>query len=88
MNTEATVIQILENVLGVKNLDRNTRFLDVGGNSLNLVEVLKQLKDKTGVTPAPRIFFDKTNSSVAAISAAIDARLAETQSAAAVAAAE
>jgi hypothetical protein len=80
MNTEDLLIQILENVIGVKNLDRNARFLDVGGNSLNLVEVLKQIKDKTGVTPAPRIFFDKTNSTVAAISAAIDALREESRS--------
>jgi hypothetical protein len=73
MNTEALVIGILENVIGVKNLSRDARFLDIGGNSLNLVEVLKQIKDKTGVAPAPRIFFDKSNSTVAAISAAIDA---------------
>jgi len=73
MNTEALVIGILENVIGVKNLSRDARFLDIGGNSLNLVEVLKQIKDKTGVAPAPRIFFDKSNSTVAAIGAAIDA---------------
>jgi len=72
MNTEALVTGILENVIGVKNLSRDARFLDIGGNSLNLVEVLKQIKDKTGVAPAPRIFFDKSNSTVAAISAAID----------------
>jgi acyl carrier protein len=73
MNTEALVIGILENVIGVKNLSRDARFLDIGGNSLNLVEVLKQIKDKTGVAPAPRIFFDKSNSTVAAIGAAVDA---------------
>ena len=42
---------------------------------MNLVEVLKQLRAKTGVAPSPRIFFDKQTSSVAAISAAIDTQL-------------
>lgn len=74
MKTEEIVIQILENVLEVKNLGPDARFLDVGGNSLNLVAVLKQIKEKTGVTPSPRLFFDKSNSTVTAISAAIDAQ--------------
>lgn len=74
MNTEAVLIQILENVIGVKDVGLDARFLDIGGNSLNLVQVLKQLKEKTGVTPPPRMFFDKKCSTVAAISAAIDAQ--------------
>ncbi|MBA3772357.1 MAG: acyl carrier protein [Ramlibacter sp.] len=74
MNTEATVIQILEDVIGVKKLNRDTRFLDIGGNSLNLVAVLKQIKEKTGAAPSPRLFFDKTRSTVAAISAEIDSQ--------------
>lgn len=76
MNTEAILAQILKDVIGAKNVDRDTRFLDIGGNSLNLVQVLKQLKEKTGVSPAPRLFFDKTNSTVAALAAAIDAQRA------------
>lgn len=80
MKTEAILTQILEDVIGVKNVSRDTRFLDIGGNSLNLVQVLKQIKEKTGVSPSPRIFFDKTNSTVAAISAAIDAQLEQSRS--------
>jgi acyl carrier protein len=72
MKTEAMLIQVLENVIGVRNLNRDTRFLDIGGNSLNLVEVLKQLKEKVGVAPPPRLFFDKSQSTIAALSAAID----------------
>lgn len=78
MNTEAIVIQVLQDVIGAKDVSAETRFLDVGGNSLNLVNVLKQLKEKTGVTPPPRLFFDKTRSTVAAISAEIDALRAKT----------
>lgn len=74
MNTEAVVTQILENVIGVKGLGREARFIDIGGNSLNLVQVLKQIKERTGTAPPPRIFFDKSRSTVAAISAAIDAQ--------------
>lgn len=81
MKSEAILIQILEDVVGVKKLSRDTRFLDIGGNSLNLVVVLKHIKEKTGVTPSPRLFFDKTRSTVAAISAEIDSQR-ETSSAA------
>jgi acyl carrier protein len=73
MTTEAMLIEILEDVIGVTELDRNARFLDVGGNSLNLLEVLRQIKERTGVAMAPRIFFDRSRSTVASISAAIDA---------------
>jgi acyl carrier protein len=85
MNTEAIVIQVLQDVIGVQNVTPETRFLDIGGNSLNLVTVLKQVKEKTGVTPPPRLFFDKTRSTVAAISAEIDALRAKTNAPAAVA---
>lgn len=68
------MIRVLEDVVGAKDLSADSRFLDIGGNSLNLVEVLKQLRAKTGVAPSPRIFFDKQGSSVAAIAAAIDAQ--------------
>jgi acyl carrier protein len=74
MKTETILIQILENVLEVKNLRRDARFLDIGGNSLNLIEILKQIKDRTGIAPSPRIFFDKQRATIAAISAAIDAQ--------------
>lgn len=84
MKTEAMLIQILENVIGVKNVSPDARFLDIGGNSLNLVEILKQIKEKTGVAPSPRMFFDRSRSTVADISAAIDSQRAESGAAGAV----
>jgi acyl carrier protein len=85
METEAVVTQILENVIGVRNLSSEARFLDIGGNSLNLVEVLKQIKEKTGVSPKPRMFFEKSRSTIAAISAAIDSQREESRAALSVA---
>jgi len=79
MITETILIQILENVLGVKNLRRDAKFLDIGGNSLNLIEILKQIKDRLGTTPSPRLFFDKQRATISAISAAIDAQLGAPQ---------
>ena len=74
METEAVVTQILEEVIGVKDVSREARFLDIGGNSLNLVQVLKHIQDRTGISVQPRMFFEKTNSTIAAISAAIDSQ--------------
>lgn len=85
MKTEAILIQILENVIGVKNVGGDARFLDIGGNSLNLLQVLKQIKEKTGVAPPPRIFFDKSRSTVAAIGAEIDAQREDSRAAVSVA---
>ncbi|WP_186125796.1 acyl carrier protein [Burkholderia gladioli] len=73
MKTVDILIQVLENVIGAKHVTPETRFLDIGGNSLNLVEVLKQLKAKFGITPPPRLFFDRTRSTVAELAAATDA---------------
>ena len=74
MNTEALLRKILENVLGTRNLKADSRFLDIGGNSLNLVQILKQIKENTGVALPPKLFFDKSRSTLAGISAAIDAQ--------------
>lgn len=74
MGTENTLIQILEKVLGVKDVKRQDRFLEIGGNSLNLIEVRREIEDKTGVTLPSRIFFDKSRSTVTSLSAEIDAR--------------
>lgn len=75
ITTEATVIEIMEDILGVQDVRPGDRFLDIGGNSLNLVRVLKRIQEKTGVRPGPRMFFDKTQSTAAAIGAAIDSQL-------------
>lgn len=78
MKTESLLIEILESVLGVRALTQESRFLDVGGNSLNLVQVLNQIHERTGIALSPRLFFDRSQSTVAALSAAIDSSLAET----------
>lgn len=72
MGTQATVKTILQSVIGIKEITAESRFLDLGGNSLNLVEVLSQIKQTTGVALSPRIFFDRDKSSVRSIAAEID----------------
>ena len=81
METEAVVTNIIENVVGVRGVSRNARFLDIGGNSLNLGAVLTQIYDKTGVAVPARMFFHKSDSTIAAITAKIDSQLQESQAA-------
>ncbi len=79
MDTEAVVTNIIENVIGVRGVSRDARFLDIGGNSLNLGAVLTQIQNKTGVALSPRVFFHKSDSTIAAISAKIDSQIQESK---------
>ena len=81
METEAVVTNIIENVIGVRGVGRDARFLDIGGNSLNLGAVLTQIYNKTGIALPARMFFHKSDSTIAAITAKIDSQLQESQAA-------
>ena len=71
-NTEKMLAQIFQDVIGVENPGSQERFLDLGGNSLNLVEVMNQIKEKKGIAPNPRLFFDPEKSTIVELSKAID----------------
>ena len=81
MDTEAVVTNIIEDVVGVRGVSRDARFIDIGGNSLHLGAVLTQIHIKTGVAVPVRMFFHKTDSTIAAIAAKIDSLLHESQAA-------
>lgn len=70
---EKQLADIYRDVLGVNNMAVDERFLDIGGNSLNLVEVVEQVKEKLGVTLEPRLFFDRNKSTIAELSKEIKA---------------
>lgn len=72
METEAIVTKILEDVIGVRGVSRDSRFLDIGGNSLHLGTILTRIHSETGTAVPVRIFFHKTDSTIAAIAAKID----------------
>jgi Phosphopantetheine attachment site len=80
MNTEAIVTNIIEDVVGVRGVSRDSRFLDIGGNSLHLGGILTRIYNETGVAVPVRMFFHKTDSTIAAIAAKIDS-LKESQAA-------
>ncbi len=69
--TTATVLGIYQRVIGVEGIGPEGLFLDVGGNSLNLVEVLEQLEAEAGVVLDPRLFFEEETSSAEGIARAI-----------------
>ena len=49
-DTEKQLANICKDVIGVEKISVNHRFMDIGGNSLNLIEVIGQVKEKMGVT--------------------------------------
>jgi hypothetical protein len=79
METEAVVTKIIEDVIGVRGVSRDARFIDIGGNSLHLGALLTRIHSETGVAVPVRMFFHKTDSTIAAIAAKIDSQLQESQ---------
>ncbi|NEQ17694.1 MAG: acyl carrier protein, partial [Moorea sp. SIO3E2] len=62
-----------KDVLSVETISIEDRFMDIGGNSINLVEVVNQVTEKMGVSIKARWFFDKHKSTIAELSKEIDA---------------
>jgi hypothetical protein len=81
MKTEAVLTNIIEDVIGVKGVRRDYRFIDIGGNSTHLGAILTRIHSETGVAVPVRMFFHKTDSTIAAIAAKIDSLLQESQAA-------
>ncbi len=81
METEAIVTNIFEDVIGVRGVRRDSRFIDIGGNSLHLGAILTKIHSQTGVALPVRMLFHKTDSTIAAIAARIDSQLQESKSA-------
>lgn len=72
-DTEKALADIWKEIIGVEKISVNDRFMDIGGNSLNLIEVIEQVKEKMGITLKSRLFFDKQKSTIAELSKEIDA---------------
>jgi len=81
METEAVVTKIIEDVIGVRGVTRDSRFVDIGGNSLHLGTILTRIHSDTGVAVPVRIFFHKTDSTIAAIAAKVDSLRQESKEA-------
>ena len=81
METEAIVTNIFEDVIGVRGVRRDSRFIDIGGNSLHLGAILTKIHSQTGVALPVRMLFHKTDSTIAAIAARIDSQLEESKAA-------
>ncbi len=81
METEAILTNIFEDVIGVRGVRRDSRFIDIGGNSLHLGAILTRIHSQTGVALPVRMLFHKTDSTIAAIAARIDSQLEESKAA-------
>jgi hypothetical protein len=79
METEVVVTKIIEDVIGVRGVRRDYRFIDMGGNSTHLGAILTRIHSETGVAVPVRMFFHKTDSTIAAIAAEIDSQLQKSQ---------
>ena len=77
MKTEAVVTKIIEDVIGVRGVRPDYRFIDMGGNSTHLGAILTRIHSETGVAVPVRMFFHKTDSTIAAIAAKIDSLIQE-----------
>jgi hypothetical protein len=71
METEAVVTKIIEDVIGVRGVSRDSRFIDIGGNSLHLGGILTRIHSQTGVAARTQVL-PQTDSTIAAIAAKID----------------
>ncbi|NEO71692.1 phosphopantetheine-binding protein [Moorena sp. SIO3H5] len=71
--TEKQLAEIWKDVLSVETISIEDRFMDIGGNSINLIEVVNQVTEKMGVSIKARLFFDKHKSTIAELSKEIDA---------------
>ena len=81
MQTEAVLTRIFEDVIGVRGVRRDSRFIDIGGNSLHLGGILTRIHNETGAAVPVRMFFHKTDSTIAAIAAKIDSLRQESKEA-------
>jgi hypothetical protein len=81
METEAVVTKIIEDVIGVRGVRRDSRFIDIGGNSLHLGGILTRIHNETGAAVPVRMFFHKTDSTIAAIAAKVDSLRQESKEA-------
>ena len=77
MATEAVLTKIIEDVIGVRGVSRDSRFIDIGGNSLHLGGILTRIYSETGAAVPVRMFFHKTDSTIAAIAAKVDSLIQE-----------
>jgi len=73
--TQANLISIFENVLGVHGLDRTSDFFELGGNSLNVSTLSKQINEKFGINSSLNSIYEF--SSVLELSKFIDESINE-----------
>ena len=71
--TEKQLIEIIEEVLDTEGIGLHDRFTKIGGNSLNLITVIKKIKEDMGITLKSRLFFHPKTSTIFKLSQEIDA---------------
>ena len=56
---EAQVLtRVVSDVLGIKEVDINDRYLDLGGNSVSLYLIIEKVNEMLDIDLNPQVFFD------------------------------
>jgi len=73
--SERYLAQLWMEIVGLEDVWRHSKFLEVGGNSLSLNIILNRVQNERGVALPPQQFFDAEQSSLSDIARALDAML-------------
>lgn len=71
---EAYLMELWKEILGLSAVDANDRYLDLGGNSASLYQIVERIKSDLGYEIDPRIFFDPDHSTLRDIASVLAAR--------------
>ena len=71
---EVYLMELWKEILGLTTVDVDHRYLDLGGNSASLYQIVERIKVDLGYEIDPRIFFDPQHSSLRHIAAILAGR--------------
>lgn len=73
---ESYLKELWKEILGLSAVGADDRYLDLGGNSAALYQIVERIKSDLGYEIDPRIFFDPERSTLRGIAAVLTARRA------------
>jgi len=71
---EVYLTELWKEILGLSAVGADDRYLDLGGNSAALYQIVERIKSDLGYEIDPRIFFDPKHSTLRDIAAVLSAR--------------
>ena len=74
-NSEQYLASLWKEIIGLDEVELQSKFLDVGGNSLTLNVILNRIEKETGAALEPQQFFDPDRSSLFELAKELDVLL-------------